>query len=191
MKEIQIDATKSKMGFSEALSIVNSLPERINSEGMQEKYATALLTLKWFEELIVAPALKAAEKAAQEKMRADDSRVTVSSDLSVVDQKTGEIKIKHVSLEIGPVETSKTVYDFERIKKDRGVSIENDSTNPLQKIIKVSDAADWDLFKSPSLNGNPTTVAAAIAAGKLSKQNYEQVKKTVSYETQFKATEVQ
>ena len=145
-----------KMTIDEAIKIANNTKEEYKKD--PQKVAVALLKLQSIETLI-GDALKNVSTEMVKTLKKNKGILEVSTDVKIKNEQ-GITEEKSLEVNIKSFDTVKSEIDFESLKEDNGVVIEDDPNDPCVKHIRALNPQIFSLLKAPTIAGNPTAFEA-------------------------------
>lgn len=158
MKKDYTEKVKT-MNIDEAIAIASNVKKMYEED--PDQVITALLKLQSFESLIGDP-LKTISDELLKILKKTKGSIEASTGVRIKD-KEGVVE-KVLTVDIKAFDVTKTDIDFDTLKEDNGVIIEDDPNDPCVKHIRVLDPKVYTLLKTPTIAGNPTAFEAALTA---------------------------
>lgn len=165
-----------KMSIDEAIKVANNVKEEYKKD--PQRVAVALLKLQSIESLI-GDALKNVSTEMVKTLKKNNEILEISTDVKIKN-KEGIAEEKSLEINIKAFDTAKNEIDFESLKEDNGVVIEDDPNDPCVKHIRALNPAIFSLLKAPTIAGNPTAFEAA-ATNDANLLKYKTTKTTSKY----------
>lgn len=147
------------MTIDEAIAIAGDVKKEYGEN--PDRVVAALLKLQSFESLIGNP-LKTISDELLKILKKSKASVEASTGVRIKDKEGVAEKVLMVGIKAFDV--TKTDIDFDTLKEDNGVVIEDDPNDPCVKHIRVLDPRVYTLLKTPTIAGNPTAFEAALTA---------------------------